>query len=480
MLGVAGQFLRTRADGTTGSQNAKFREFRGGRVGMAARRRQQDMASGKTDSAPLRLEYIDPADLEANPSNWRTHPSEQAESIEAVIAEVGWAGALLYNERTKHLIDGHLRKGKYAGKGKVPVLIGSWTEEQEKIILATLDPIGAMAEASKEKLQELLKDVKTDSTAILSMLQSLAHQYKIDVQPVAGLCDPDAVPEPPDKATTKPGDFWILGDHRLLCGDSSRPEDVDRLLDGAVIHLVNTDPPYNVRVEPRSNNAIAAGLSSFQGNTHHQGLDLARHPEKAKPTRKKLRAKDRPLANDFVSEEDFDKMLLAWFGNMARVLEPGRCFYIWGGYANCGNYPPVLKKVGLYFSQAVIWVKEHPVLTRKDMMGNHEWSFYGWREGAGHKWFGPTNAVDVWSVKKINPQSMVHLTEKPVELATRAMGYSSRPGENVLDLFGGSGSTLIGCEQTERRAFLMELDPLYCDIIVKRWEQFTGQKAMRA
>jgi DNA modification methylase len=125
-------------------------------------------------------------------------------------------------------------------------------------------------------------------------------------------------------------------------------------------------------------------------------------------------------------------------------------------------------------------VKEHPVLTRKDMMGNHEWAYYGWREGAAHRWFGPNNITDVWSVKKVNPQSMVHLTQKPVELATRAMEYSSRPGENVLDLFGGSGSTLIAAEQTGRRAFLMEIDPLYCDVIVARYEQFTGREAQRS
>jgi len=270
-----------------------------------------------------------------------------------------------------------------------------------------------------------------------------------------------------------------LGDHRLLCADSSKPADVDRLLDGASVHLVNTDPPYNVRVEPRSNNAIAAGLSSFQGSTHHQKLDVERFPEKSRPTTKKLRAKDRPLANDFVSDEEFDRLLDAWFGNASRVLQPGRAFYIWGGYANCGNYPPFLKKHSLYFSQAIIWVKEHPVLTRKDFMGNHEWCFYGWKEGAGHKYFGPNNATDVWSVKKVNPQSMVHLTEKPVELAARAMKYSSLPDEHVLDLFGGSGSTLIAAEQTGRKAFLMELDPLYADVIVQRFEKFTGKKAER-
>jgi DNA modification methylase len=297
--------------------------------------------------------------------------------------------------------------------------------------------------------------------------------------PQVGLTDADAIPEPPEEAQTQPGDLWLLGQHRLLCGDAAKKEDVDRLLAGAAIQLVNTDPPYNVRVEPRSNNAIAAGLSSFTGTNHHQRLDMARHPEKAKATHRKLRAKDRPLANDFVSEGDFERLLQAWFGNLARVLEPGRSFYIWGGYANCGNYPPVLKAAGLYFSQAVIWVKEHPVLTRKDFMGNHEWCFYGWREGAAHQFFGPNNAVDVWSVKKVNPQSMVHLTEKPVELAARAMHYSSRRGEKVLDLFGGSGSTLIAAEQTGRRAYLMELDPLYCDVIVARWQQFTGQRPER-
>jgi DNA modification methylase len=565
---------------------------------------------------------------------------------------------------------------------------------------------------------------------------------------------PDAVHEPPDEATTKAGDLWILGKHRLLCGDSSKPEDVDRLLDGAAIHLANTDPPYNFRVEPRSNNAIAAGLSSFPADArpHYHGFDLARHAQKGTPTTQKLRAKDRPLANDFVSDEEFERLLKAWFGNLARVLLPGRCFYIWGGYANVGNYPPVLKATGLYFSQAIIWDKQHPVLTRKDYMGAHEWCqppdsqvlttsgssrlralhdgdrvvsfyphssavvgwreglgirvaqrtyhgplygvtvgtrqswstdghlwttrlsrdyprkwcvylmrrglwwrvgvtkmrttwgfglkgrlcgergdegwilslhdshadarlheqlvsvqfgipqtcwkespqaqrrqhshiedlyarldlavlddaaeaaltayhrrrqypfvtggdtrakfgarqsiqvracnllpeimeipvpirgqqtqwqavraidvqpyagvvhslgvdthhhyiadgmvthncFYGWREGAGHHFFGPNNATDLWSIKKVNPQNMIHLTEKPVELAVRAMEYSSKPGENVLDLFGGSGSTLIAAEQSGRKAYLMELDPLYCDIIVQRFERFTGQKA---
>ncbi len=218
-----------------------------------------------------------------------------------------------------------------------------------------------------------------------------------------GLVDPDAIPEPPDAATTKRGDLIVLGDHRLLCGDSAVAADVDRLLDGAKIHLVNTDPPYNVNVEPTK------GLRDSHGRMGRAArIGKIDHRSNAPPTRR--------LKGDFVSVEDFKQMLRAWFGNIARVLAPGRAFYIWGGYSNIGNYPPVLKACELYFSQAIIWVKKWPALTRKDFMGNHEWCFYGWREGAAHVYLGPDNATDVWSVKKVHPPSMVHLTE--TELST--------------------------------------------------------------
>ncbi len=324
------------------------------------------------------------------------------------------------------------------------------------------------------QLQEMNFDLALTAFSSEDLLRLLAPAA------TEGLTDPDAVPAPPDDPISQPGDLWLLGGHRVLCGDSSNPADVDRLLDGAAIHLVNTDPPYNVKVEPRSNNAIAAGLSSFAayGNSD-PGRDVVPRPEKAEPTNNKLRAKDRPLANDFLTDEEFGRQLRAWFGNIARVLLPGRGFFIWGGYSNIGNYPPVLKACELHFSQTIIWVKEHPVLTRKDFMGNHEWAFYGWREGAAHRFFGPNNATDVWEVKKVNPQAMVHLTEKPVELAARALAYSTQPGESVLDLFGGSGSTLIAAEQAGRKAFVMELDALYVDAIVRRYEQFSGKKAER-
>jgi DNA modification methylase len=402
------------------------------------------------------------------------------DAVAASIREFGFRQPIVV-DADGVIICGHTRykAAQKLGLEKVPVHVAKdLTPEQIRAYRIADNKTGELAEWNYDLLPIELSQLAGagfDFGDFGFSAVELAQLLDPEIQ--EGLCDPDDVPAPPDAAITKPGDLWILGEHRLLCGDSSNPEHVDRLLDGAEIHLVNTDPPYNVKVEPRSNNAIAAGLSSFQGTTHHQGLDVARHPGKAKPTGRKLRAKDRPLANDFVSDEAFDAMLRAWFGNIARVLKPGRAFYIWGGYANCANYPPVLKASELYFSQAIIWVKEHPVLTRKDFMGNHEWCFYGWREGAAHLFVGPNNAVDVWSVKKVNPQSMIHLTEKPVELAVRAMQYSSQAGENVLDLFGGSGSTLIAAEQTGRRAYLMELDCLYADVIVERWEKFTGNKA---
>jgi DNA modification methylase len=424
-------------------------------------------------------------DLVLDPANARKHPDYNLEAIKGSLAVYGQRKPVVVNKRTGAV---------EAGNGTVEAARAlGWTHlaavyvDDDSATAAGFsiadNRTAELANWDQEALDKLLAELKVDDSRLQQMIEGLARQEKITIG-YAGQTDPDDVPEPPDEAKTKRGDIWILGNHRLMCGDSGSPEDLDLLLAGAKIHLISTDPPYNVKVESRSNNSIAAGICSFgkttkkKTATHHQGLDLARHPGKSKATHSKMRAKDRPLLNDFVSEEAFDKMLLAWFGNASRVLLPGRGFYIWGGYANVANYPPVLKATGLYFSQAIIWKKCHAVLTRKDFMGNHEWCFYGWREDAAHQFYGPNNATDVWEVKKVNPQSMVHLTEKPVELATRAMEFSSKPGENVLDLFGGSGSTLIGAQLMNRHAFLMELDPLYCDVILARWEKHTGQTAV--
>lgn len=432
----------------------------------------------------------------ANIHPYDRNPRKNDHAVEAVaksITEYGFRQPIVVDEHGV-IIVGHTRwkAAQRLGMEKAPVhvAVGLSAEKARAYRLAD-NKLNEMAEWDTDLLPAELKELELLDVSLADLGWTSEELTQVFApKGNEGLTDEDEVPLPPDAATTKPGDLWILGNHRLLCGDSSKTGDLGVLLAGETIDLVNTDPPYNVKVEPRSNNAIAAGLSSFQstsagsqsgsqmgGAGHHQSMDLARHPEKAKPTQRKLRAKDRPLANDFVTDDAFDTMLGAWFGNLSWAMKPGAGFYIWGGYANLGNYPGPLKANGLYFSQAIVWDKQHPVLTRKDFMGAFEICFYGWKEGAAHRYLGPNNATDLWHVKKVNPQSMVHLTEKPVELAKRAIEYSSHPGERVLDLFGGSGSTLIAAEVTGRRAYLMELDALYCDVIVQRWEKFTGKKA---
>lgn len=416
--------------------------------------------------------------------NARTHTPAQVAKIAAAIKQWGWTNPVLVDE-AGGIIAGHGRilAAALLGIEAVPVIVArGWTDAQKRAYLIADNQIALDSGWDRELLSAEMIELKALDFDLKLIGFDAPDLEGLMSGPINLAQDIDDVPLPPDDATTRPGDLWVIGKqkHRLLCGDSSNAEHVARLCDGNPIHLFNSDPPYNVKVEPRSNNAIAAGNSSFapQKQSHHQKMDLARHPEKGKRTTTQMRAKDRPLANDFITDEDFAAILRKWFNNASHHLVEGRAFYIWGGYANCANYPSAMLEAGFYFSQALIWVKEHPVLTRKDFMGNHEWCFYGWKEGAAHKWYGPNNVPDVWPVKKLNHTSMVHLTEKPVELAVRAMQYSTLRNENVLDLFGGSGSTMAGAHEAERRAFLMEIDMPYADVIVNRMQKLTGIAAV--
>ena len=311
---------------------------------------------------------------------------------------------------------GHTRwkAAKKLGLAKVPVHVATdLTPEQVRAYRIADNKTGELAEWDLEILPIELSELRAggfDMDILAFDDEELGQLLSTAAGVAEGLTDPDSIPEPPDDPITQPGDIWVLGNHRLMCGDSGSVEDLDRLLDSHTIDMINMDPPYNVRVEPRSSRAIAAGLSSHPDMSKKKS-DHAHAGEQPAP-KKKMRAKDRPLENDFVSDDDFEKMLLAWFFNASRVLKPGGSFYIWGGYANIGNYPRPLAKAGLYFSQGLVWDKQHPVLSRKNFMGAWELAFFGWKEGAGHHFYGPNNATDLWHVKKVNPQSMVHLTEK--------------------------------------------------------------------
>jgi DNA modification methylase len=416
--------------------------------------------------------------------NPRTHSDEQVAQIAASIAEFGWTNPILVGSDGV-IIAGHarLQAARKLGLTEVPVIVlDHLSQAQRRALVIADNKLALNAGWDEELLRGLLDDLRADQfdLDLLGFSQDeLDALLKGQTSIIEGLTDEDAIPEPLDEPVSQRGDLWILGDHRVMCGDSANADDMDRLMAGEQADLANNDPPYNARIEPRSNNALAAAVKVGGGPGRNQALTIRYGSFKGKPTTKKMRPKDRPLSGDFISDEEFNEMLLNCLKNMTRVLKPGGAFYLWGGFANCVNYPPILAECGLHFSQAIIWVKNMPVLTRKDFMNAHEWCFYGWKLGAAH-WFNPEchNMKDVWEIAKVPATKTVHLTEKPVEIPERVIICSSRPGEIVLDQFGGSGSTLIAAEKLGRRARLMEIDPHYVDVIVRRWQDFTGKKAV--
>jgi hypothetical protein len=402
------------------------------------------------------------SDLTPDPANARRHPEPNLAALKGSLRAYGQRRPIVVNRRT-----GTIEAGN--GTLRAALALG-WSHLA--VVYVDDDPVTAagfsiadnrtaeLAEWDREALDRLLGGIRTDDPLLEQMLAELGGPGGR----ARRRTDPDDVPAPPGGARTRPGNLWRLRGHRLLCGDPGKPADVDRLLGGAAVHLVHTAPPHGVRAEPRSGNAVPAGPGRSRG---------------AGPTDQGPRGTDGPPANDHVPG-GFTRPPGAWFGNLGRVLLPGRAFYVWGGHGNLGDYPAALAAAGLRFAQAIVWDRRHAVPTGKDYLGAHEWCFYGWREGAAHQFFGPADATDLWSVREANPRGVARPTERPVELAARALAYSSRPGENVLDLFGGGGSTLIAAEQLGRKAFLVEPDAPSCDVIVARWEAFTGRGAERA
>ncbi|MDD3585724.1 MAG: ParB N-terminal domain-containing protein [Thermoguttaceae bacterium] len=288
------------------------------------------------------------------------------DAVAASLQEFGFRQPIVVDSDSV-IICGHTRflAAKQLGLAQVPVHVATdLTPEQVKAYRIADNKTGEIAQWDFEILPIELSELQNfgfDMTTFGFSEKELTKLLETDLR--QGLTDPDAVPEPPDDPVTQKGDLWILGNHRLLCGDSASEADVDYLLNGVTIDLCNTDPPYNVRVEPRSNNAIAAGVTSFsrredlqceRSNSEHGKKDKERTGKTSDKPRK-MRAKDRPLENDFMSDEAFAEILNKWFGNISRVLKPGGSAYIWGGYANLANYPPALKNNGLYFSQCLVW-----------------------------------------------------------------------------------------------------------------------------
>ena len=259
-----------------------------------------------------------------------------------------------------------------------------------------------------------------------------------DPTPTEGLTDEDAVPEV-EESITKPGDLWILGEHRVLCGDATISTDVETLMDGQRADLVITDPPYNVDYEGK--------------------------------TKDKLK-----IQNDKMEDTTFRTFLKDAFLNIDMNLKPGGVFYIWHADSEGYNFRGACHDILWEVRQCLIWNKNHMVMGRQDYHWKHEPCLYGWKDGAGHLWSTDRKQTTILEFNRPSA-SKLHPTMKPVDLISYQITNNTKGEDIIIDTFLGSGSTLIACEKTGRKCYGMELDTHYCDVIVKRWEEFTGKKA---
>ena len=249
------------------------------------------------------------------------------------------------------------------------------------------------------------------------------------------------LPEPPEKPRSQFGDLWILGNHRLLCGDSTSSKDVIRLLDGSQANLWLTDPPYNVAYQGKTKDALT-------------------------------------IQNDEMDDESFRRFLVSAYSAADFVLKEGAAFYIWHADSEGFNFRGACRDIGWKVRECLIWTKNAFVLGRQDYQWQHEPCLYGWKDGASHGWFSDRSQSTVLKFDR-PARNGDHPTMKPVELFRYLIVNSTRKNEIVLDSFGGSGTTLIACEDVGRKARIVEIDPVYCDVIIERWQNFTGKKAYR-
>jgi len=386
----------------------------------------------------LRLEWIDPKTLTPNPSNWRVHPPAQREALAGVLEEVGWAGALLWNERTERLVDGHLRLDVALRENRdaVPVLIGSWSDAQEKEILATLDPIAAMAEADSAQLDALLREVNSGSAAVMDMLAGLAEGagLYLDEKPIGAGGDEFDSSVQEGETRAKRGDLWSLGSHRLLVGDCTVKANVERLMGGEKAGMVFTDPPYGVNYD--------GGLNE--------------------------RKRERLAGDD--SGDLYGKALPVIVGACAENAP----LYIWFAASVGKPVYDAVHAIGYQVRAMIVWNKlnAHYGNFMAQYMQKHEPCLYCVNGNAS--WIGATNEVTVWDVEQASINEF-HPTQKPLALAERAIG--NHEADIVFDGFLGSGTALIACERLNRKCYGMEISEQYADVIIRRYEAETGQEA---
>ena len=386
-----------------------------------------------------RYENVELSKLKPYKNNARTHSEEQIEKIAKSIEEFGFINPVLIDSEFG-IIAGHGRVlgASKLGMTEVPCLfIEDLTEAQKRAYILADNKLALDAGWDEEILKielQALQDLDFDISL------TGFDMADISIDEPAEIADDDYEVEVPKQPKAKLGDIYRLGNHRLMCGDSTSIEDVEKLMDGTKVDLLITDPPYNVAYEGKTADALT-------------------------------------IVNDEMSDESFREFLRSAFYCADHVMKEGAVFYIWHADSEGYNFRGACHDIGWKVRQCLIWNKNSMVLGRQDYQWKHEPCLYGWKGGASHLWASDRKQVTVLDFDR--PQrNREHPTMKPIPLFDYQIQNNTKKEDVVLDLFGGSGTTVIACEQNGRIAYVMELDPKYVDVIIDRWEKFTGEKAV--
>lgn len=390
----------------------------------------------------LKVEYISLEDLTPYEKNARKHQKADLETIQNSIQEFGMCDPIGIWSDKNIVVEGHgrLLALKALGHTEAPCIrLDHLTDEQRRAYALAHNKTAEMSEWDFAMLPSELDDI-LDIDMSLFGFDFETEEEEPDVH------EDDYEVEVPEKPNAKRGDIYQLGKHRLMCGDSTSIEDVEKLMGGDKADMGFTDPPWNV-------NYGAVEKGNAQGY------------------------KPRTILNDFMGTEDFKEFMSKAFASLNFAMKDGAMTYVVMSAQEWGNMMLTLAQNNYHWSSTIIWNKDRLVLSRKDYHTKYEPIWYGWKEGSRLCPLDDRKQSDVWDIPRPK-KSEEHPTMKPVELVARAITNSSKKGDVVIDLFGGSGTTLIASEETKRRCRMMELDPKYVDVIINRWEMLTGEKAV--
>lgn len=381
---------------------------------------------------------------------YEKNPRRNDEAVKYVVESIKQFGfkVPIVIDKDNVIVAGHTRykAAKKIGLKEVPCIVADdLTEEQVKAFRLADNKVAEKAEWDFDLLHGELDDILG--------IDMTTFGFDFDIkEEEPEVIEDDFNMEPPEEPYVKLGDLYQLGKHRLLCGDSTKINDVQKLMGGELADLLITDPPYNV--------ALGMGGSVDEARKRHRRTDGL------------------VIMNDSMEDGEFYQFLYDFYICAYAVMKPGASFYIWHADNEGLNFRLALKDAGFQLRQTLIWNKNTITLGRQDYQWKHEPCLYGWKDGASHNWYSDRKQSTVIDMNK-PAKSELHPTMKPLELFDYQIKNSSKKDDNVLDLFGGSGTTIMACEQNGRRAFTMEFDPRYAQTIIERWEKFTGEKAVR-